>query len=504
MGDVVLTMSLVHASTLGVAARAVADTAAVLGLGDVERTQLEAIMSEALTAVIADSFEGADTIDVDVTVTSEPGQLLVVLHQRGAPSTYVSGGLPERLETLLSLGYADSLVFLSDGVQGSELQITRSLGAATLIDDADFVASAEYDSDVTLHLDDVTIRPISPDDVIEVARLYFRVYGYTKIGSPWIYEPDAFRHKLSNGLHEAVVAVIPSGRIVGHVGILRSSPTSVAAAGGPIAVDPACRRSGLADRMGAQIHPTLLSLGLRGLSSEAVTAHPASQHVTRKLGGREVGLILGRQPAELDFLGFDGPSGFRRAVMVFYSPYGTPPESTVHIPPRYRGIVERIYAECGLPRAVGSDGGRPPSDLPDVTRFSTQLTSVTRFARIDVLEYGRDFLTALQGLLRRFQREQFEVITLHLPLESPLTAFFGAGLEELGLSFNAVFPDQDRGDELVLGMCMTDQDPDTIAVASDFGAELRDFVIGDRATLSVSADARARARASMARVLDAL
>ena len=55
MSDVVLQMSLTHASTLGVAARAVADTAGALGLGPVERTHLEAVMSEALTAVIAGS-----------------------------------------------------------------------------------------------------------------------------------------------------------------------------------------------------------------------------------------------------------------------------------------------------------------------------------------------------------------------------------------------------------------------------------------------------------------
>ncbi len=84
MSTLVLKMSLTHASTLGVAARAVADTVGALGLGPAERTHLEALMSEALTAVIADSFDGADVIDVDVAVNHEPGSVNIVLQQRGA------------------------------------------------------------------------------------------------------------------------------------------------------------------------------------------------------------------------------------------------------------------------------------------------------------------------------------------------------------------------------------------------------------------------------------
>lgn len=508
MSDVVLRMSLAHSVTLGVAARAVADAPAGLGLGPMERTQLDALMTEALAAVIADSFDGAAAIDVDVVVIHEPGSIEVVLHQRGAPSTYVSGQLPVRLETLLSLGYADSMQFVSDGVRGSELRITRSVSTGALIDDAAFVADAEREEDgpggANIDPDSLVIRAIAEEDVIEVARLYFRTYGYTKIGSPWIYEPEVFRHRLATGLHEGVVAVAPSGRVLGHTGLLRATPDSASAAGGPMAVDPALRQQGLAERMNAAFLPRILELGLRGIFSEAVTAHPASQKAARRLGSSEVGLILGRQPAELDFLGFDGPTGFRRAVMVLYLPLGPAESAVAHVPPRYRGIVERIYAEGGLPREVRAEGSRPPADLPAESLLTTELTAATRFAQVNVLEYGADFVSALQGLILRFEREQFEVITVRLPLADPLTAHFGAGLGELGLSFNAVFPEQGRGDEIVLGMSLTEQDPDTIAVASDLGRDLRDYVIEDRDRVVRARNSRARARTSMARILDAI
>lgn len=504
MAAPVLHMSLTHASTLVVAARAIADTAGALGLGGIERTQLEALISEALTTVIADSFDGADAIDVDVQVHHEPGRLDVVLQQHGAPSTYVSGQLPVRLETLLNLGYADSLQFVSDGVRGSELRINRAMSAGALIDDAAFVAETEAADDQPVSEDGLVIRPITADDVIEVARLYFRVYGYTKIGSPWIYEPDVFRHKLEQRLHEAVVAVTPAGRIIGHAGLLRSTADSVTCSGGPIAVDPTYRKMGIADRMAMELLPVLLGLNLRGMYGEAVTAHPASQKTALKLGAREVGLILGRQPAELEFVGFDGPKGVRRAVMVMFTSFGTSQQAVSHVPARYRDIVERIYLEGSLPRTVASEPGRPPADLPAQSRMATDLTSATRFAQIRVEEYGADFVEALQSLLRRFEQEHFEVITVHLPLASPLTSYFGSGLGELGLSFNAIFPEQEQGDELVLGACFAEQDAESIMVASDFGAELRDFVISDRERVISASLSRARSRASVARILDAL
>jgi RimJ/RimL family protein N-acetyltransferase len=503
VSETILRMSLAHSSTLGVAARAIADTAQALGLAPVERTQLEALMSEVFTTVIADSFDDATHIDVDVVVTHEPGRIDISLQQHGAPSTYVSGQLPERLETLLRLGYADSVQFVSDGVRGSELKVSQLISTHALIDDADFVASTEADEHA-IDLDSVVIRDLTFDDAIEVARLYFRTYGYTKIGSSWIYEPDVFRHKLESGQHLGTIAVTPTGRVVGHTGLLRSSAASHTANGGPMAVDPAFRQRGLAERMNAAFFLRVPSLKLRGLYAEVVTAHPASQKAALQLGGHEVGLVLGRQPADLNFIGFDGPSGFRRAVMVFFIPMTKPITEPAYSPPLYREICTRIYSKFNAQRTIISEPTAAPSDLPDTSQFATELVSETHYAQINVVSYGADFYEALQGLLLRFERQQFEVITLHLPVADPLTSHFGSGLDELGLSFNAIFPGLENGDVIAFGMTVVDQDPETIAVASEWGAELRQYVVSDRDRVISVKQSRARSRASMAHILDSL
>lgn len=502
--DVVMRMSLTHASTLGVAARAIADTAGSLGLPPVDRTQLEALLSEALTAVIADSFDGQDDIAVDVTVASTPGQVEIVLEQHGAPSTYVSGPLPERLETLLSLGYADAMHFVSEGLNGSTLHIAASMPTNVLIEDAAFVADAEAEPVDVVDADELVIRPITADDVVGVARLYFRVHGYTKIQSPWLYEPEVFRHKIADGTHEGVIALTPSGQVVGHAGLARMSPNSRTGYGGPLAVDPAYRSMGLAGRMAQAFFPRVVELQFRGMFAEVITAHPASQKTTLKMGGKEIGVILGGQNPAVEYLGFDTNSGYRRAMMMFFTTFGNSEQCNSYVPARYGPIAERIYSVGNVPRDVVSKAGRLPEDLPEQSTFATVLRSDTKVARITVVEYGKDFVDELQGLLSRFERELFEVIIVFLPLSSPLTAHFGAGLDELGLSFFAVYPENENGDDLVLGVSFTDQDPDTISTASEFGEELLEYVLADQARVRQSRSARARSRASMARILDSL
>ena len=53
-------------------------------------------------------------------------------------------------------------------------------------------------------------------------------------------------------------------------------------------------------------------------------------------------------------------------------------------------------------------------------------------------------------------------------------------------------------------MNLSEQDPETIVVASEFGRELLDYVIADRDRVMGALQSRARSRASMARILDAL
>ncbi len=190
--------------------------------------------------------------------------------------------------------------------------------------------------------------------------------------------------------------------------------------------------------------------------------------------------------------------------MILYKSFGDPIEEPAYVPARYHDIAARIYGEVGLQRTLRSDAGRPPADLMPQSQIVTELLSATKHAQIRVIDYGQDFVEALQRLIVRFESERFEVITVHLPLMNPLTAHFGAGLGELGLSFNAIFPEQDLGDELVLGVNLSEQDPDSIIVASDYGRELRDYVIADRDRVTGALQSRARSRTSMARILDAL
>jgi len=74
-----------------------------------------------------------------------------------------------------------------------------------------------------------------------------------------------------------------------------------------------------------------------------------------------------------------------------------------------------------------------------------------------------------------------DVIRLEMPLEDPLTAYFGRAVEELGLSFAAIFPEMLPGDLLcVQSLDRIEIDPSAIHVASEHGERIISAVLASR------------------------
>jgi hypothetical protein len=184
---------------------------------------------------------------------------------------------------------------------------------------------------------------------------------------------------------------------------------------------------------------------------------------------------------------------------------GEPEPRTVHVPPAYKEVTRRIYEQSELPRTIESGFDRLPDGVPALSRFRVALRHDTSIATITVEEYGRDFTAALQRQLHQIALDRFALVALILPLSLPLTGHYGGGLQPLGLSFCGIYPEFDRtGDVLVLQGLNVEPDVESIQLASEFGEWIRDFVVADyRATLD-HAERRARSRAHMARIYEAL
>ncbi|HST69861.1 MAG TPA: hypothetical protein VLI94_09410, partial [Solirubrobacterales bacterium] len=80
-----------------------------------------------------------------------------------------------------------------------------------------------------------------------------------------------------------------------------------------------------------------------------------------------------------------------------------------------------------------------------------------------------------------FHRANLDAVYIDLPLEQPATALLADQLERLGVSYAGVFPNQ-RTDGDVLRMQSLHRvrvKADDVAVASDHGRELLEYVLAD-------------------------
>lgn len=480
----------------------VSDVAGAAGIDPTGCSQLHALTTELVGAVLEDSFDEGEAVDVLLRVAREPGQLTLAVEHRGAPTSFRRGKLPPRIDALVALGFADALEVGSAGIEGNRALVRKALPMASLTADRAFTDATNSDEVADPALEPITARVMTSADVVGVARLYFRTYGYTKILTPWVYDPDLFMELLESKRHLGAVAVTGSGRIVGHVGLTRDAVDRRVGCADTLAVEPAFRERGIVAAMMPLFSQHLSASGVTGLYGEAVTMHTASQRVALAIGGTETGVLLGRQPPEVALEGFEAVDA-RRALVLVYQRLQPLPPAEVYVPPVYSGVVTQVYAHARLNRTVGQASARQPRHLPSSSVFDIEFWSAQRTARIVVTRYGQDFLPVLQDLFHRLDRDGYDLDLLELPLTDPATAHFGAGLGELGMCFNGVMPDDD-GDLLLLARCLGDVDVDSIQVASDFGAMLRDFVVDDYLRVAARADLRARSRAALARIYEAL
>ena len=505
----VFTLHLSQRAAVPLAGAAVAEAAELLGLRSSERAQLRSLTQEVVAAIVADAFDGAENIDLDVSVEQRPGTMAVVLRDRGAPSQFTYGSLPPRAAALIRLGFADGLEFHSEGRRGNRTEFLRNLHYASVTDSAEFVAQAEADAPEELAIDAtgqavLEVRAMTPDDVVGVARLFYRTYGYSAAAASVVFEPERFAELVAAGVHRATVALTPGGRIIGHLATTVDKPTALTGRIGLLAVEPDYRRHKVAVRLGF-VHVTrLLEEGMIGQFSEAVTVHTGSQKIALRSGAHEVGMVLAAQSAELRFRGIASAEGTRKAVLLLYGQIGQGPERTVHVPPGYRDVAQRIYDESGLRRTVISEYERVPDGLPEQSRFRVQLNHESGVVRIFVQEYGVDFVAALQRQLQQVRFDRFDAVLLYLPLSAPLTGYFGSGLQALGLSFSGIYPEYDEGDVLVLQSLALPPDLASIEIESEFGGWIRDFVVGDYQAAHETSEQRERSRTHMSRIYEAL
>jgi len=295
----------------------------------------------------------------------------------------------------------------------------------------------------------------------------------------WVYDAAEVSARLAAGTYVSCVAETASGELLCHEGMSLGSAADAVGHSGQAVTMPAARGQHLFTRTKRFLMDWACAKGMAGMYSEATAAHPYSQRANVELGAHETGFLLGWIPASVSNDAAGERHG-RQSAALFYTKLNDGHERTVYVPKRHRGIVGQTLELCELRGSLA----QPPAEaeLPQRTDLHVAIDVDHNLALITVHAPGDD-LEAVVSAERHhlFHRAGLDAIYIDLPLDTPATALVADHLERLGVSYSGIFPNS-RCDGDVLRMQSLHRvriKADDVAVASEHGRELLDYVLAD-------------------------
>jgi serine/threonine-protein kinase RsbW len=325
---------------------------------------------------------------------------------------------------------------------------------------------------------DARFRFLQPPEGAVLSEAIRTAYGES-YDVRWVYDTEEVSARLAAGTYVSCVAETIDGELLCHEGMSLGGANDAIGHSGQAVTMPAARGQHLFTRTKRFLMDWAREQGMAGMYSEATAAHPYSQRANVELGAHETGFLLGWIPASVANDAAGARQG-RQSAALFYTKLNDGHERPVFAPERHRGIVGQTLELCELRGTLAE----PPSDsaLAERTELHVEVDSDHNLALITVSLPGEDLEAAIAAERHHlFNRAGLDAIYIDLPLDTPATALVADHLERLGVSYAGIFPNT-RCDGDVLRMQSLHRariKADDVAVASDHGRELLDYVLGD-------------------------
>lgn len=317
------------------------------------------------------------------------------------------------------------------------------------------------------------VRPLHPDESVEVARLAYHAYSYSY---PYehIYFPDRVKKLNADGTLASFIAVTDSGEIIAHSATVYDPDWPGVAELGVAFTKTSHRGLGCMNAIWDAMVVACQARGDMGLFVTGVTTHPYSQKTARRYGMTECALALSKVTS-IAFQNINDGATQREHLMLFFRFLDDRGPFTVYAPPHHRAMLERIYHEMGCQPQFEEATSSPSLETPPKIEVTTNPSSLA--AIIAVRQAGQNVTQEVHLSLRRLCVNRFETVFLELDLSEPATASLCETYEAMGFFFAGILPQQDGRDRLLL-QYLNNQRPDydAITVASDFGRDLLAYV----------------------------
>jgi serine/threonine-protein kinase RsbW len=415
---------------------------------------------------------------VDLSLYVRPGAIVFALDDQGIPFDFRPFEKEERssLVGVLGRAFRGKVRCLSRGRSGNRVELTVPLpGRAPLAALAEKEIARAADAVPAPADTPLDLRLMAAADAEGLTRCLYRTYGYSYFDD-YLYDPDEVRRRLQSGRLSACVAVSADGEIVGYLSLLLEPPGTLLGEAATGLVDPRYRGHHLFERMKGFLRDYARQRGLRGIYSEAVTAHPYTQKGSLALGAREIGILLADLPAGVVFKAIGAARAQRAATVMLYLPVTPSPPRDIYAPPAHAALIGRLYQLTGLPRTLRPLSTSTPA--PAGSQVDVHVDTDVNEAYLTVRSAGENLERLTRFRLRELCQQGTDVIYIDLPLSDSAAMAATERVESLGFFFAGVVPEKDDGDILRLQyLNRVTIDPQLIQVASDFGRELLDYVL---------------------------
>ena len=458
----------------------VGKTVVKLGLSKQESRELQLVTEETCLNVIEHAFDADEIGKYDVFIERHPGHIIVAVEDQGLPFDFTKFKPNDNtgLGMLLMKAFADEIKFLNIGRGGKRVELIKNLYYDKITELKEIQPEEHKEIPLAPAEEQVTIRLMKPNDVVNMARCIYRSYGYT-YGWEFIYYPEKVKELLQSGKLTSCIYVNSKDEIIGHFALVRPNPADLVGETGMAVVDPRYRGRGLFKKMKLYMAEQAKQIGVHGFYSEAVAVHPYSQKGNLSLGARETGVLLGLSPATMQFKNIEKNEKTKRTPAMFF--YYKILDGHVHesyLPFHHNAIIKKIYEMNNLKRKVIDKNKEMYNiKLPPKSQIDVTVKPERKFAFMKIIEFGEDFVDLAKFRLRELCFRQMNCIYIDLPLSNPGSQKFCASLEMMGFFFAGIIPELDNGDVLRLQyLNNVEVDPNEIITASDFGEELADYV----------------------------
>ncbi len=448
---------------------------------EADLTRLELATEEAVLNTIENAFEEDDVGNFDLKLIYRPGAFVIAVEDKGLPADAARLESQENsaLGMLLMRNLVDEFNLINLGREGKRLELTKYLPETSIADMPGLEVKPAEESPAATDMP--VMRLIRPDDAPGLARLAYRVYGYTYASV--FYYPEKLRELIESGLINSVISVNKDGEIVGNLSLFFEYKGAKVADSGAAMIDPRYRGHSLFKESKRFLQRYAQENGMFGIYSEAVTIHPFTQQGNMTLGAKETGIMLAYASENLTFkkINNEKKSEQRQAVALFYLKTNQEPHRTIYLNEKFYPTIRMIVEHNGLDRELKCIND---NEMPEPQRENASVNTTVKpdlnIAVITIHQHGKDVVPIISQQLRELCLKKIETIYLEIPLDEPFAAVVARQMNQKGFMLSGIVPELHQGDILKMQFLNNVYvDPDKIVIASPLHKEILKVIMHD-------------------------